>query len=137
MYECERRRGIKRKIFTVLLFIIAVACTACAFAACFGTHTLKYLANKGGYVDGETMQYVRDGEDGTAVTAVADYGYEFVGWSDGVAEASRTDSGVKKDIKVSNKIKNIKIINIFLFILYLIYFSILHYIIYDKNIQLL
>ena len=92
---------MKRKIFTVLLFIIVVACTACAFAACFGTHTLKYLANKGGYVDGETMQYVRDGEDGTAVTAVADYGYEFVGWSDGVAGASRIDSGVKKDIKVT------------------------------------
>ena len=92
---------MKRKIFMVLLFIIAVACTACAFAACSGTHTLNYLADKGGYIQGETTQYVRDGEDGAAVTAVADYGYEFVGWSDGVAEASRTDSGVKKDIEVT------------------------------------
>ena len=77
MYECERRRGIKRKIFTVLLFIIAVACTACAFAACFGTHTLKYLADNGGYVEGETTQYVRDGEDGAAVTAVAGWTYAY------------------------------------------------------------
>ena len=68
---------MKRKIFTVLLFIIAVACTACAFAACFGTHTLKYLADEGGYVEGETMQYVRDGEDGTAVTAVAGWTYAY------------------------------------------------------------
>ena len=68
---------MKCKIFTVLLFIIAVACTACAFAACFGTHTLKYLADNGGYVEGETTQYVRDGEDGAAVTAVAGWTYAY------------------------------------------------------------
>ena len=68
---------MKRKIFTVLLSIIAVACTACAFAACSGTHTLKYLAGEGGYVEGETTQYVRDGEDGTAVTAVAGWTYAY------------------------------------------------------------
>ena len=60
-----------------MLFIIAVACTACAFAACFGTHTLKYLADNGGYVEGETTQYVRDGVDGAAVTAVAGWTYAY------------------------------------------------------------
>ena len=50
--------------------------------------------NPGGYVEGETTQLVKEGESASAVTAVAYYGFEFVGWSDGFADPTRQDTEV-------------------------------------------
>ena len=56
---------------------------------------LSYSAGRGGSLTGETYQVVLSGESGTAVTAVPDRGYAFLGWSDGVATATRTDRAVE------------------------------------------
>lgn len=61
-------------------------------------HTLTYLAGSGGQIIGNGVQTVADGADGTPVSAVADSGYRFEAWSDGVAESERADKNVKADI---------------------------------------
>ncbi len=65
------------------------------------THTLTYTAGDNGSIDGITPQLVAHGGSGTAVTAVADTGYHFLSWSDGVLTASRTDTNVTADITVT------------------------------------
>ncbi|MGD9010307.1 MAG: M4 family metallopeptidase [Desulfobacteraceae bacterium] len=46
-------------------------------------HTAKFNAGTGGQIVGSTTQEVLDGQDSTAVEAVADSGYIFDGWSGG------------------------------------------------------
>ena len=58
------------------------------------TFTLTYTAGTGGTLTGVSPQTVNYGESGTLVTAVANTGYHFVSWSDGVLTAARTDSNV-------------------------------------------
>ncbi len=51
----------------------------------------------GGHLSGNTSQVIRYGETKTTqVTAVAELGYKFIGWSDGVATASRNGESPKK-----------------------------------------
>lgn len=89
----------KLKIF-VLVFVVALSLGL--LAACApNEYTLKYAAGEGGGVTGETEQVVKEGEDGSTVTAVADFGYKFVKWSDGVTTAERTDREVSEDITVT------------------------------------
>ena len=64
-------------------------------------YTLTYSAATGGYIEGESEQIVEEGANGSVVTAVADEGYEFVGWSDGVTTAERRDTNVAEDITVT------------------------------------
>src|SRR5580765_1193311 len=64
-------------------------------------YTLTYLAGANGSISGTTPQTVNHGADGTAVTAVANAGYHFVSWSDGVLTATRTDTNVQGDITVT------------------------------------
>ena len=68
-----------------------------------GQYTLTYDAGPGGTVSGDTPQTVSHGGSGTAVTAVPDAaaGYRFVGWSDGVLTATRTDADVTADLSVT------------------------------------
>jgi len=79
--------------------VTAAHTIAASFA--INTYTLTYLAGSGGHVQGTTPQYVTHGGNGTTVTAVADTGYHFVGWSDDVIEASRTDIVVTGDLTVT------------------------------------
>jgi hypothetical protein len=65
------------------------------------TYDLEYTAGVGGTLTGTTSQTVLDGEDGTAVTAVPDDGYEFTQWSDTSTSNPRTDLNVSGDITVS------------------------------------
>jgi len=65
------------------------------------TFTLTYTAGTGGSVTGTTTQTVNYGDDGTPVTAVANPGYHFVDWSDGVQTATRTDTNVAADLTVT------------------------------------
>jgi CSLREA domain-containing protein len=65
------------------------------------TYTLTYAAGANGSITGDSPQTVNSGADGTEVTAVADPGYHFVNWSDGVLTASRTDIAVSGDISVT------------------------------------
>ncbi|MCF7838580.1 MAG: hypothetical protein K9N49_08105, partial [Candidatus Marinimicrobia bacterium] len=64
-------------------------------------YILTYTADTGGWVDGESLQYVMHGAVGWAVTAVADAGHAFVQWSDGVATATRQDLDVMADLTVA------------------------------------
>jgi uncharacterized repeat protein (TIGR02543 family) len=58
------------------------------------TYTLTYNAGANGTVSGTTPQTVNHGGSGTTVTAVANTGYHFVDWSDGVTTAARTETNV-------------------------------------------
>lgn len=62
--------------------------------------TLTYSAGAGGGLTGSASQSVAYGGSGTAVTAVANAGYHFTGWSDGITTATRTDANVSHDIAV-------------------------------------
>ncbi|MEJ2691266.1 MAG: InlB B-repeat-containing protein, partial [Deltaproteobacteria bacterium] len=57
-------------------------------------YTLSYTAKEHGSIKGVTPQTVDYGGDGTQVTAVPAEGYHFIGWSDGVTTADRTDRKV-------------------------------------------
>jgi len=64
------------------------------------TFNLSYTAGANGTLEGEAIQTVNHGTDGTAVTAVANDGYHFAQWSDGVIDNPRTDVSVIADITV-------------------------------------
>ena len=64
-------------------------------------YTLTYTAGANGTITGTATQTVSSGANGTAVTATPNSGYYFVGWSDGVATATRTDSNVTGNITVT------------------------------------
>ncbi len=65
------------------------------------TYDLEYVAGIGGVLVGTSSQTVLDGDNGTAVTAVPDNGYEFVQWSDASVQNPRTDINVSANISVS------------------------------------
>ena len=65
------------------------------------TYTLTYIAAAHGTISGTTPQNVNSGGSGTPVTAVANFGYHFVSWSDGVTNAARTDANVTTNINVT------------------------------------
>ncbi len=53
------------------------------------TCTVRFEASTGGWIDGVTSQRLLLGWEGTEVTAVANGGYIFEGWDDGVSTATR------------------------------------------------
>ena len=61
-------------------------------------YTVTYAAAEGGSISGETSQRVEDGEKTNAVTAVANAGWHFVRWDDGVTNPTRSDYP-KADVK--------------------------------------
>jgi uncharacterized repeat protein (TIGR02543 family) len=65
-------------------------------------HILTYTAGLGGSVLGDSPQTVAQGNDGTMVTAVADPGFVFIGWTgtDPSPDNPRTDLNVMSDITV-------------------------------------
>jgi len=65
------------------------------------TYTLTYTAGANGSITGVTPQTVNSGASGSTVTAVANTGYHFVNWSDGVTTVTRTDSNVTGNITVT------------------------------------
>lgn len=71
------------------------------------TFKAEYTANGGGKISGNGCQIIGQGDNAETVTAVADGGYEFTGWSDGVKEAERTDLNVLSDITVSAWFKKV------------------------------
>ncbi len=67
--------------------------TTASYIAYFriNTYTLSYTGSTGGTISGTATQLVNYGNTGTAVTAVANTGYTFSGWSDGNTNATRQD----------------------------------------------
>ena len=65
------------------------------------TCTLTYAAGTNGTLSGTSPQTVNYGGSGTAVTAVANTGYSFAGWSDGASVNPRTDTNVTNNVSVT------------------------------------
>ncbi|MFO8067042.1 MAG: PKD domain-containing protein [Bacteroidales bacterium] len=64
-------------------------------------YSIQYLAGENGTLSGETVQYVKPGQNGSEITAIPDVGYHFVRWSDDVTNNPRTDLNVNTDIEVT------------------------------------
>ena len=62
---------------------------------------LEYSAGAHGSIDGPALQIVPYGDSGKPVEAIADTGYHFVQWDDGVLDNPRQDEDVIQDISVS------------------------------------
>ena len=56
--------------------------------------SVTYEAEDGGYIDGEADQLVIEGGNAEPVTAVAEEGYVFVEWEDGLTRPGRQDSKI-------------------------------------------
>jgi hypothetical protein len=71
--------------------------------AVFAPWTLTYTAGKHGTVNGTSSVTwsIADGDDGPTVTATADTGYKFFGWSDGSTANPRQDASVTDDLSVT------------------------------------
>lgn len=65
------------------------------------TYTLSYTAGTGGSLTGSSSQTVDYGSDGSTITAVADNGFTFSRWSDGLTANPRTDTGISGNVTVS------------------------------------
>ena len=65
------------------------------------SYTLTYTASANGSISGTTPQTVNSGASGSPVTAVANAGYHFVSWSDGITTAARTDANVGANLSVT------------------------------------
>jgi hypothetical protein len=65
------------------------------------SYTLTYAAGAHGAISGPTPQTVAYAADGTEVTAVPEFGFHFVGWSDGSAANPRLDANVSADLTVT------------------------------------
>ena len=63
-------------------------------------YPLTYLAGDNGEILGDSIQSIPHGGSGEAVTAAADDGYAFAGWSDGDASNPRTDTDITDDLTV-------------------------------------
>ena len=59
--------------------------------------TLSYVAEDGGMIEGDDIQIFDLGSDGTEVWAVAEDGWMFTEWSDGVTDPHRCDYRVEAD----------------------------------------
>lgn len=62
---------------------------------------VEYLAGTGGVIEGDESQIIVQGTDTESVTAVADDGYMFKCWSDGLMDPTRYDVGVMEDIMLT------------------------------------
>jgi len=60
-----------------------------------------YNESLGGTVEGDVIQFVARGENAEPVWAIADPGFAFDIWSDGVASAQRIDAEVMEDFSVT------------------------------------
>jgi hypothetical protein len=69
-------------------------------AVAWSTFNLTYAAGSNGTLSGSSMQAVNYGDSGSAVTAVANSGYAFTNWSDGLTANPRTDANVTNDLNV-------------------------------------
>jgi len=68
----------------------------------FNLYTIEYVVDNidRGYIDGELLQYIYSGTNGSEVTAIANDGYAFVKWyEDNSEDASRRETSVSTDLE--------------------------------------
>jgi len=94
--------GVSVGAVTSYLFSSIAADHTLVATFAINTVTITYSAGSNGSISGgSSVQTIPSGTDATLVTAVANSGYHFVNWSDGVTTASRTDTAVTSDTFVS------------------------------------
>ncbi|MCH8502308.1 MAG: InlB B-repeat-containing protein, partial [Aliidiomarina sp.] len=71
------------------------------YAQWLAEYTLTYTAGPGGRIVGNQTQIINEGASGTEVAAIADTGYSFVDWSDGLTSPARLDTNVSADLSVT------------------------------------
>ena len=62
--------------------------------------SVKYIYDTGGQILGESIQKIKKGEGTKEVLALADDGYIFVGWSDGLNNPARIDKELYSDLEI-------------------------------------
>ena len=68
-------------------------------------YSVNYIVGVGGSIDGKVNQRVEFGGNATPVTAIADDGYEFAKWSDGVTTAQRQDLNISENKIITAQFK--------------------------------
>ena len=63
--------------------------------------TVTYVAETGGQIQGTVSQVLFEGGQTTEVTAIANNGYTFDGWSDGFKNATRQDTNITSSITIT------------------------------------
>ena len=92
----------KKQIAFLIMLMFILTFVIIAVSSCSGnSNVVMYLTDGNGTIVGEASQSVEYGGSTTTVTAIPNEGYRFVGWSDGVETATRTDENVKSDITVT------------------------------------
>lgn len=59
---------------------------------------VSYMAEDGGYIEGETDQLILFGDNAESVVAIPEEGYTFEGWDDGYKKPTRTDEKIDKPL---------------------------------------
>ncbi len=102
---------MKKKLILITALMLLIAAALFAVGGCSPFQfTVMYIADSGGTISGQTIQIVARGGDGEIVTAVADDGFVFTGWSDGVTEATRREDKVTKDIRAVAQFERIRMV---------------------------
>lgn len=63
-------------------------------------YSVRYLETEGGSITGKLEQTVKEGKSGSRVEAIADEGYVFVAWSDGLTRTHRKDGPISEDLEL-------------------------------------
>ena len=112
--------SVKLRMRPALVALVSVAATASVFLGILGglaasgkipygkdligngggTCEIVYTVEGGGFIRGERTQSVGFGDAGSAVRAVADNGWMFVGWDDGDQSPERSEQGVRTDMQI-------------------------------------
>ena len=99
----DRKRAVGL-VLCAFLFIVAILCigVSCAVGEGPEKYAVRYRPSDAseGIIMGKTDQFILPGEDADAVEAVAEKGYIFIGWSDGIETAIRRDKSIQGDMTV-------------------------------------
>lgn len=67
------------------------------FVAIVPTYKIRYEATEGGFLSGESTQFVNHGKDGSEIVAIPYKGYLFTEWSDGSKDPVRQEKDVREN----------------------------------------
>ncbi|MDE6285344.1 MAG: InlB B-repeat-containing protein [Bacilli bacterium] len=99
-----------KKLFIIISLILTTTVFVLCFCGCYHgnelTHTgdipytVSYTCTDGGKIEGKSLQRIKRGENSEEVSAIADDGYYFIKWSDGIADVTRKDFDIKSNMDI-------------------------------------
>lgn len=87
-------------LLTVALIFIATGCTVTE-KPILETFKLMYVAEGDGNIIGAPTQYLTSGTNSFPVTATANEGWAFSGWSDGIMNPTRSETNILADMTIT------------------------------------